>query len=142
MRKTRLMSKLFSDETPLEYKEKIQEKMNEAHENGSATLDEDGELLQFADIDGDSIIVEDQTDGMSEVTHISQNPEDENDFVMSAVDVPAEEETPADETTETVTEETVTESENLESIEIKRLPGIDGPKADDIVDDLEIEINV
>lgn len=98
MKKTRLMSKLFSDATPEEYKEKILDKIDEAHDNGSASLEEDDEVLQFADVDGD-IIVEDQTDGMNEVTRISQNPEDENDLVMSAVDIPTEdpeEETPED----------------------------------------------
>jgi hypothetical protein len=135
------MSKLFSAETPEEYKEKIQSKMDEAHENGCATLDEDGEKLQFADVDGD-IIVEDQTDGMNEVTRISQNPENENDFIMSEVEIPAEtsEEVTEETVTEPVVEETVTESDNLESIEIKRIPGPDGAKADDIVEDLDIEV--
>lgn len=120
------MSKLFSD---ADYQEKINAKIDEAKENGSASLEEDGENLQFADVEGD-IIVEDKTDGMSEVTRISPNPDDDNDFVVTAVDVP--EETPAE-------EETKVASDNLSSIEITRIPGPDGD-ADDIVDDLEIEV--
>jgi len=86
MKKTRFMSKLFSD---ADYQEKINAKIDEAKANGSASLEEDGENLQFADVEGD-IIVEDKTDGMSEVTRISPNPDDDNDFIVTAVDVPAE----------------------------------------------------
>jgi flagellar biosynthesis GTPase FlhF len=131
MKNTRFMSKLFSD---VDYQEKIIAKIDEAHENGSASLEEDGENLQFADVEGD-IIVEDKTDGMSEVTRISPNPDDDNDFIVTAVDVPAEE-TPA----ENPEEKTVVASDNLSSIEISRIPGPDGDKADDIIDDLEIEV--
>lgn len=120
------MSKLFSD---TDYQEKINAKIDEAKANGSASLEEDGENLQFADVEGD-IIVEDKTDGMSEVTRISPNPDDDNDFIVTAVDVP--EEAP-------VEEETKVASDNLASIEISRIPGPDGD-ADDIVDDLEIEV--
>lgn len=131
------MSKLFSD---ADYQEKINAKIDEAHENGSASLEEDGENLQFADVEGD-IIVEDKTDGMSEVTRISPNPDDDNDFIVTAVDVPAEfsDENPEVTTEENVEEKVVTESDNLASIEISRIPGPDGD-ADDIVDDLEIEV--
>lgn len=139
MKKTRFMSKLFSDEA---YQEKVTAKMDEAHENGSASLEEDGENLQFADVEGD-IIVEDKTDGMSEVTRISPNPDDDNDFIVSAVEVPAEfseeEEVPAETSEKEVEEKTISESDNLASIEITQIPGADG-KADDIVDDLEIEV--
>lgn len=143
MRKTRLMSKLYSETPDVELQNKVLAKIEEAHANGSSTLDEDGEKLQFADVDGD-IIVEDQTDGMTEVTRISQNPDDENDLVMSAVDVPAEEPTPAPVEPEPApaepTPETKNESENLASVEISRIPGPDGETAEDIVDNLEIKV--
>lgn len=85
MNQTKLMSKLFSDSTPTEFKEKIAEKIEEAKKNGSSELVEGDESLQFADL-GDSVIVEDQANG-NEVTRISDNPEKEDDLVMEAVDM-------------------------------------------------------
>lgn len=151
------MSKLFSADTPEEYKEKVFEAIDEAKENGSATLETDGDLLQFADVDGD-IIIEDQTDDINEVTRASENAEDPNDVILSAVEIPEEGE-PSEEPTEAPTEETKVESnnlddfkvdriegkngkdaENLQSITITRIPGKDGD-ADDIVEDLEITVD-
>lgn len=85
MNQTKLMSKLFSDSTPAEFKGKITEKIEEAKKNGSSELVEGDESLQFADL-GDSVIVEDQANG-NEVTRISDNPEKEDDLVMEAVDM-------------------------------------------------------
>jgi hypothetical protein len=127
MRKqTKLMSKLLGSEASQEFKDKIFSKIDEAHENGLATFSEDGELLQFAEVD-DDIIVEDQANG-NELTRISENPDNENDFVLAEV-----EKAPA-------TEETKAESANLESIEIERIPGVDGEKAEDILPDYQVEI--
>jgi hypothetical protein len=88
MKKTRLMSKLFSDSTPEEYKEVIAEKVDEAMTEGEASYtDEDGEDLVFQKVD-DDVMVADHTNGDDEVeiTKVSTNPEDENDLVMEPVE--------------------------------------------------------
>lgn len=128
------MSKLFSQDCSNEYREKILAKVDEAHENGCATFEEDGEVLQFAEVDGD-IIIEDQSAEPMEVTKLSANPEDENDLIATAVEIPAEE-VPADEEVRT---ESDADSKLVSSIEINRIPGPDGD-ADDLVDDLTIDI--
>lgn len=136
--RTKLMSKLMSDEIAPELKQKFLDKCEECHQNGSATLDEDDELLQFADVDSD-VIVEDQMND-NEVTRVSENPEDENDLQLSAVEIPEEE--PTEVPTEEPTEEpkNFSEPELLESITIERIKGEDGEKADDIVEDLKIDV--
>lgn len=125
------MSKLFSQECSEEYREKILDKVDEAKENGVATLEEGDEVLQFAEVEG-NVIIEDQSAEPYEVTKVSENPEDENDLVLTAVDIPLEEEVH----TESDTDD---DSKLVSSIEIKRIPGPDG-EADDIVEDLEIQI--
>lgn len=131
-KKTKLMSKLTGPDANQEFVNKVFSAMDEAHENGHATIDEDGELLQFAEVD-DDIIVEDQVND-NELTRISSNPDDENDFVLR------EEIVPKEAPTEAPTEEVKTESENLESIMIERIPGKDGEHAEDILPDYQVEI--
>jgi nitrate/TMAO reductase-like tetraheme cytochrome c subunit len=154
------MSKCFSAETPEEFKEKVFQAIDEAKENGSATLEDDGELLQFAEVDGDIIIEDQSSEGASEVTRAHFNEDDDNDVVLSAVEIPEEAptEAPSEEPTEAPTEEVKVESENLDNVQvdklpgedgnasdnlpsvtITRLPGEDGDAADDIVDELVID---
>lgn len=131
------MSKLFSQDCSDEYREKILAKVDEAHENGCATFEEDGEVLQFAEVEGD-IIIEDQSAEPIEVTKLSANPEDENDLIATAVEIPAEDDEVLAE--EEVRTESDADSKLVSSIEINRIPGPNGSTANDIVDDLEILI--
>lgn len=87
-KKTRLMSKLFSESTPAEYKEIIAEKVDEALTNGKAEYSADGKDLTFQKVDED-VLVADHSNGEDqvEVTKVSTNPENENDLVMEPVDV-------------------------------------------------------
>jgi len=131
-KKTRLMSKLFSNDTPEEYKEIISERVDEALKNGTASYSEDGEDLTFQEMDGD-VLVADESGDEVEVTRMSPNPEDENDMIM----------TPEEDVEVIDTEKTKTESEdqNLKSVEISVLPGEGEAKEADLVDDLKIEVD-
>jgi len=140
-KKTRLMSKLFSDSTPDEYKEMVAEAAESAKEDGNSKVvdEESGEELLLSAVE-DGVIIEDKYNDGVEKTLVTSNPDDENDLVLTAV----EEQTPDGATVEgTVSEETKTESEdqNLKSVEISVLPGKgDEPEAD-LVDDLNIVVN-
>lgn len=88
MKRTKLMSRLFSENCDQQFKEKVLAAIDEAHENGESDIKCEDCDLHFADVDGD-VIVEDQEND-NEVTRFSENPEDENDLVMEAVDVDKE----------------------------------------------------
>lgn len=88
MKRTKLMSRLFSEDCDQQFKEKVLAAIDEAHENGESDIKCEDCDLHFADVDGD-VIVEDQEND-NEVTRFSENPEDENDLVMEAVDVDKE----------------------------------------------------
>lgn len=93
---TKLMSKLFSEETSAEFKQKVSDKVAEAKEHGSAELVEGDENLQFAAVE-DGIVVEDQAND-NEVTLITENEDDPMDLKMEAVSMADEklDETPAE----------------------------------------------
>lgn len=110
-------------------------------ENGQATYNEDGEQLEFGLTEDGDVIVEDQANG-NEVTRISANPEDENDLVLSAVDVEDSVEDPKGEEEAFCGDRTYS-VDNLPSVEITRLPGEDGEHADgeEILPNVDVNIN-
>lgn len=109
--------------------------------NGQATYNEDGEQLEFGLTEDGDVIVEDQANG-NEVTRISANPEDENDLVLSAVDVENSVEDPKGEE-EAFCGDRAYSVDNLPSVEITRLPGEDGEHADgeEILPNVDVNIN-
>lgn len=145
------MSKLFSEDCSKEFQEKVFDKIDEALENGSSTLNEGDEVYQFAELDGD-VVIEDQTDGANEVTRASIDENDPTNYALSEVEIPAEE--PTAEPTEEPTAETKVESEEepteeptvapeveKESITIERPASmsVDG-EDDEIVDEDVIDV--
>jgi len=85
MNKTKFMSRMFSDYTPDEEKQEVIDKIEEAKVNGSSSLVDGENHLEFAALDDSSVIVEDKSNG--EVTKVTENPEDEDDLLMEPVDV-------------------------------------------------------
>jgi hypothetical protein len=84
--RTKLMNKLFSSETPQEFKDDVAEKVEEAKKDGKSELKtEEGDTLKFA-AEGEDVIVKDG----NEETKISENPEDKDDLVMTPVDAAEE----------------------------------------------------
>lgn len=70
---TKLMTKLFSSDGNEELKAAVNQKLDEAKEKGSASLEMDDEQLEFASV-GDSIIIEDKTNG--EITEATVSDDD------------------------------------------------------------------
>lgn len=159
------MSKLFSEETPVEFKQTISDKVEEARENGKAELIEGEENLQFAAVE-DGIVVEDQAND-NEVTLIKENPDDPMDLQCEAVNM-SDDETPAqkeqyeegfkageqyeegkeaekaDESdkapTSEVSPETKEESETQPSVEVAPMNGKDGDRVEDTVPEVKVEV--
>lgn len=125
MKRTNLMIKLFSDDTPDEFKKKVSDKVQEAKETGSAELIEEGEELQFASVD-DSVIIEDKV--ADEVTKVEDNPEDENDLLLEKVDIEEDEDDEKD------------FSDSLKDVEIEKVSGKDGTAISNTVPEVEITI--
>lgn len=128
MKRTNLMSKLFSDDTPDEFKKKVSDKIQEAKETGSAELIEEGEELQFASVE-DSVIIEDKV--ADEVTKVEDNPEDENDLLLEKVDIEEDEDDEDDEKDF---------SDSLEDVEVEKVSGKDGTAISNTVPEVEITI--
>lgn len=78
---TKLMTKLFSEDTSTEFKQLFNEKVEEAITNGSSELKDESNDLSLEKIDEESVKV---LDGNSEVTIVSKNPDDKNDYVLDA----------------------------------------------------------
>lgn len=125
MKRTNLMSKLFSDDTPDEFKKKVSDKIQEAKETGSAELIEEGEELQFASVD-DSVIIEDRV--ADEVTKVEDNPEDEDDLLLEKVDIEEDEDDEKD------------FSDSLKDVEVEKVSGKDGTAISNTVPEVEITI--
>lgn len=134
------MLKLFSSNSR-SYQEKIFSVLDECHENGTAEYNEDGDQLMFTEAENGDVIVEDQANG-NEVTRISSNPEDEDDFVVTAEDVDGSVEDPEGEGREFCGDRTYSE-DALPSIEITRLPGKDGEdmSPEEALPEISIDIN-
>lgn len=69
---TELMDKLFSDQTPEEFKDKVSEKISEAKNTGSAELQDGKENLKFTSKEG-NVEIEDKNTG--ETTVASESPD-------------------------------------------------------------------
>lgn len=147
MNNTKFMTKVFSDATPEEFKQEVINKVEEAKSEGSSTLEEGEDVLEFAALDESTVIVEDKSTG--EVTKIMDNPEDEDDLELEGVIVDEKEfssnEAPDSlpdvdtKVPEGVDGDHVTDS--VPSVESPVSEGIDGKHESGTLPEVEVSIN-
>lgn len=118
MKFNNLITRMFSDP---EFEQKVNEKVDEAKENGSATLEEDGEKLQFADAGNGEVIVEDKNN--DEATVISDTEDGEREIH------------------ELPSEDTKTESDTQPDVKTEVVEGKDGDHVTDTVPEIKVEVS-
>lgn len=118
IKSNKLITRMFSDP---EFEKKVNEKVDEAKAEGSATLEEDGEKLQFAETGDGQVIVEDKVN--DEATVVS---EDENgERQVEAMPV----------------EETKAESETQPDVKVEKVEGKDGEAISETVPEVKVEVS-
>lgn len=110
---TKLMSRLFSETTPNEFKEDILNKIDEAKESGESSYSTEEDDIDFkVNEDGSVDMIDNIND---EVTNVTENPEDESDLILTA-------------------------SETLPDRKVERVEGIDGEKLEGSVPNVQVDI--
>lgn len=113
---TKLMSKLFSDSTPNQFKEDVMDKIEEAKQNGSSEYSDETSDLKM-ESDGEEVKITDAKNG-DEVTVATENPDVEGDVQLKA------------------------ESDTAPDVQTPVTKGIDGEHIEDSVPDVEVKVDM
>lgn len=113
---TKLMSKLFSDSTPNQFKEDVMDKIEEAKQNGSSEYSDETSDLKM-ESDGDEVKITDAKNG-DEVTVATENPDVEGDVQLKA------------------------ESDTAPDVQTPVTKGIDGEHIENSVPDVEVKVDM
>ena len=147
-KRTKLMERLFSDSTPSEFKESINEKVKEAKETGASELIDGNKDYQFAELEDGTVLAEDKEN--DEVTKITVNSENTDELNLEVAE-PPKKEVEAAPTEEIVTaskarkkiysEGGMNETKSQPDVQVEVSEGTDGKHIADTVPEVDIKID-